>query len=336
MKFNVLDQSPIRRGLTPAGALAETVELAKHCESAGYYRYWVAEHHNHPTITGSSPELLMMKIGAETSKIRIGSGGVMLPNHAPLKVAENFRMLETFYPGRVDLGIGRASGSDMKAAVALRSGPTSYELSTYPQLVDSVRMFLKDAIGESGFPDGHPFKGVRAFPTGEGMPDMWLLGSSNESAGIAASLGLPYSFAHFINPHNTGKAVDYYRAHFKALRSSATPKVSIGVSAVVANTKQEAETLAAPIRLWLLRTLRGEMLPFPTTTEAESYNYNAHERAHLDAIIRSDLIGSPREVYGNLVKFAKHHAADELIILTITPDPEARIRSYELLAENFH
>ena len=217
-RLSILDQSPIRAGGTAAQALNQTIDLAKRCDALGYHRYWVAEHHNTKSFAGSAPEVLIARLDAETKTMRIGSGGVMMPHYAPLKVAETFRLLETLYPGRIDLGLGRAAGAEPRTTAALMPGPKAYPLEVFPQQVQLLTQFLEDATGlegdSGGFPDDHPYRGIHAAPMGPGVPDMWLLGSGGDSAMHAALFGLNYCYAHFINPESPSRAFETYRKHF--------------------------------------------------------------------------------------------------------------------------
>src|SRR5690349_15011073 len=210
LKLSVLDQSPVRQGVTPRDALLETVELAKHVDALGYSRYWLAEHHSSPGLAGSAPEIMVARVAGETSRIRVGSGGVMLSHYSALKVAEQFRMLETLHPGRIDLGIGRAPGSDQRTARILRHGPGALGIEHFPRQIQDVVAFLHDDL-----PPGHPWRGVHAMPSGASTPEVWLLGSSDESALLAAELGTAFSFAHFINDLGGAEVTRVYRARFR-------------------------------------------------------------------------------------------------------------------------
>ena len=258
MLLSVLDQSPVRSGSTPADAIHETLDLARAADRLGYHRYWLAEHHSTAGLAGSSPEVLIGQVAAVTSGIRVGSGGVMLTHYSPLKVAENFRVLETLFPGRIDLGIGRAPGSDPLTARALSHGPGALGLEHFPNQIADLIAFLGD-----GLPAGHPFAGVRAMPTGPTAPNVWLLGSSGDSAAYAAHFGTGFSFAHFINDEGGAEVVRAYREHFRPSPWLAAPRASVAAFAVCADTEAEAERLARSRDLFLVRLRSGRPGPYP-------------------------------------------------------------------------
>lgn len=328
--LSVLDQSPIRAGATAADAVHETLALARHCERLGYHRYWVAEHHSSGALAGAAPEILIARIASLTDRIRVGSGGVMLSHYAPLKVAEQFRMLETLFPGRIDMGLGRAPGSDMMTAVALAQGHEPTGPDAYPGQVLDLIGFLRGTLAKD-----HPFARIRAMPEGDGMPEPWLLGSSDQSAMIAAYLGLPYSFAHFISDVGGPQAMDSYRSLFRPSAIAAQPTASIGVFVICAETEAEAERLAASRDLWRLRLDRADPGPFPTVEEALAYPYSEAERARVRQNRRRMVVGDPAQARAGLEELARRYGVDELVVVTICHDPEARRRSYALLAEAF-
>jgi len=239
MILGVLDQSPIRSGGTPTEAIQETLILAEHADRLGYTRYWLAEHHSSGGLAGAAPEVLMGQVAARTSRIRVGSGGVMLSHYSPLKVAENFRVLEALFPGRIDLGIGRAPGSDQRTARALRHGPGAVPLEHFPQQLADLIGFLHDEL-----PDGHPYGGVRAMPAGPSAPPIWILGSSSDGAALAAHFGTAFSYAHFINAVGGVDATRFYRESFRPSARLAAPQASVAVFALCAETEAEAERLA--------------------------------------------------------------------------------------------
>src|SRR6202453_3899874 len=250
MRLSVLDQSPIRKGGTPADAVAETIALAKACEALGYHRYWLAEHHNTNSFAGSCPEILIARVAAETKSIRVGSGGVMLSHYSPLKVAEQFRMLETLTPGRIDLGLGRAPGTDQRTSQALQAGPQGWSIDAFPSQVHLLRQFLDDASGGHPLPEDHPYRGIHANPRGVGRPEMWLLGSGVHSAVYAAELGLPFSHAHFISPEGSEEACETYQHRFNPSAWCEKQTISMGVAALTAATEEDARLLAASRNLW--------------------------------------------------------------------------------------
>jgi luciferase family oxidoreductase group 1 len=246
MLLSVLDQSPIRKGGTPADAIAETIALAKACERLGYHRYWLAEHHNSNSFAGSAPEILIGRVASETKSIRVGSGGVMLTHYSPLKVAEQFRMLEVLNPGRIDLGLGRAPGTDQMTARALQAGPQGWDIDAFPSQVHLLRQFLDDASGRAPIPADHPYRNIHAMPRGDIStgPELWMLGSGIHGAVYAAELGMPFSHAYFISPENSHDAVAAYRERFKASIACPRPRLSMGVAALAAESEDEARDLA--------------------------------------------------------------------------------------------
>ena len=327
--LSVLDQSPVRSGSTPADALRETVALAQAADRLGYHRYWLAEHHNTAGLAGSAPEVLTARVAASTASIRVGSGGVMLTHYSSLKVAEAFRVLHTLFPGRIDLGIGRAEGADAVATAALQPGPDSFGPEHFPRRVAEVVGFLTGSLD----PD-HPYAGVRAVPEGEGGPEVWLLGSSSEGAGNAAALGLPFCFAHFINPAYGAQVVALYRRTFQPSPVLEQPRANVAVSVVCADTDAEAERLATSYRVWRL-TSHDERGPVPSPEEAEAKVLSGVHRARLAQERTRVIVGDPERARSQLEALAAAFGVDELVVVTVCHDPEARRRSYELLAEAF-
>jgi len=328
--LSVLDQSPIRAGGTPAQAIAETLALARVAERLGYHRYWVAEHHSSAGLAGTAPEILVARLAAETQALRVGSGGVMLSHYSPLKVAETFRLLETLYPGRIDLGIGRAPGADYRTTQALQHGPGALGLEHFPAQIADLIGFLGDAL-----PPGHPFAGVRAQPQGPGLPELWLLGSSSGSAAYAAHFGCAFSFAHFISDMGGPAVTAAYRALFRPSPWLATPRGSIGVFVLCADSEAAAQRLARSRDLWRLRLDRGELGPFPSVGEAEGYAYTAEDRARIAVNRRRQVVGAPEQVRAELLALGEAYGVDEFVVVTICHDFPSRVRSYELLAEVF-
>ena len=337
--LSVLDQSPIAKGSTAAEALRNTVDLARACERMGYQRYWVAEHHNTQSFAGSAPEIMIATVAAATSHINVGSAGVMLPHYSPLKVAETFRLLETLYPGRIDLGVGRAPGSDQRTSRALQPGPQAYPIDVFPQQVELLIQFLEDSTGlggeAGGFPVGHPYTGIHATPRGPGIPNLWMLGSGGDGAVHAAQFGMAYCFAHFINQDAGTAPLDIYRRTFKPSRELASPLGSIGVSVTVAETEEEAERLSAPRNLWVLHLLQNKAGAFPSIEEALAYNYSPEEKVMLETVKKRGIVGTPEQVRGRLLALGEEYGVDDFVILTITHDHADRVRSYELLADAF-
>ncbi len=329
MKLSVLDQSPIISGHSPARAIAETIALARAAEALGYSRYWLAEHHSTQALADPCPEILVGRVAAATSTIRVGTGGVLLPYYSALKVAEQFRMLEALFPGRIDLGIGRAPGSDQRTAIAVGGGryPTAEE---FPQQVVDLVGFL-----DRSMPADHPFARVTAQPAGEGSPEVWLLGSSDYSGALAAHLGLRFSFAHFISAHGGESVMKGYRARYRPSAREPQPQALLTVFAVCAPTDAEADRLAGSIDLRRLRMEQGINLPVPSQAEADGYPYTAAERAVVARNRARTLVGSPERLRHEMLALAEAFSADELMILTITGDYSTRRRSYELIAEAF-
>ena len=332
LRLSVLDQSPIAAGSDPAQALRNSLDLAALADGLGYHRYWLAEHHGSPMLAGTSPEALIGPIAARTTCLRVGSGGVMLPHYSPLKVAETFRLLSGLFPGRIDLGVGRAAGADPVATAALQPGPESYGDDYFPRRVVDLLGYLGGALE----PD-HPHSAVHAMPEGaEGGPDVWLLGSSPHSAGLAAALGLPYAFAHFITPDFGPQVVGRYRRNFRPSGGDAAPRSTVAVSVVCAPTDAEAERLATSMLVWRLgaEERRG---PVPSEGEASAAT------ASLDAVARARLaqdrgrvvVGGPERAREELLSLAGAFDVDELLVVTVCHDPASRLRSYELLASAF-
>jgi len=328
--LSVLDQSPIRSGGTPAQAIAETIRLAQACERWGYHRYWVAEHHSSEGLAGTAPEVLIAGIAGATKTMRVGAGGVMLSHYAALKVAEAFRVLETLYPGRIDLGIGRAPGSDYRTARALAHGPGALGIEHFPGQVADVLAFLADEL-----PEGHPFAGIHAQPRGASAPEPWLLGSSDQSAIIAAYFGCAFSFAHFITDEGGREVMNAYLTHFRPSRWCAGPRGSIGVAVMCAETEAEANRLSLSRDLSRLRMEKGMLGPVPTVEEAEAYPYTPEDRMRIAYNRRRQVIGDPGQVKQQLLALGQSYGVEEFVIVTICYDFAARLRSYELIAKEF-
>ena len=329
VRLSVLDQSPIRSGGSAADAIHETLELAQICERLGYHRYWLAEHHSSRGLAGTSPEILIGQVAARTSRIRVGSGGVMLSHYSALKVAEQFRLLETLFPGRIDLGLGRAPGSDQRTAWALAGGGIR-DIEQFPQQIADVVAWLSDRL-----PGEHPFAGVRAMPAGPTVPEVWLLGSSDASAVYAAEQGLAFSFAHFINADGGPEVTELYRQRFRPSPERGAPAASAAIWAVCADTDEEARRLEKCRQLALLRLYTGRYGPFPSIAEAESFPYTARDLAIIEHTRARTVAGTPEVVQEQLTAMARVYGVDELVIVTITHEFKARVRSYELLADAF-
>ena len=328
IRLGVLDQSPIGRGESAADAIAHSTALAKRCDELGYHRYWVAEHHASDTLASSSPEILITRLAAETRRMRIGSGGVMLSHYSPYKVAENFRLLEVLYPGRIDLGVGRAPGSDGLTAAALAYGnPLGIEY--YPAKVKDLLAFVsgREPLTEA-------FQKLKATPVATTVPEVWMLGSSFDSAAYAARFGLAYSHAHFIAPQPAVDALRQYRDNFAPEHLSA-PYSSIGVFAIVAEDEDRAELFLRLRELTRMRRDRGLRGPPPTLEDAANYPFGDDDLQRMRGKRSRQIVGTPSVVRQGIEELATASGADEVIVLTITPTFEDRLTSYELLADAF-
>ena len=330
LRLSVLDQSPVREGVTPRQALLETIELARHVDALGYRRYWLAEHHSSPGLAGTAPEIMVARVAAETQHLRVGSGGVMLNHYSSLKVAEQFRVLEALYPGRIDLGIGRAPGSDQLTAIALQHGPGALGIDQFPNQIADLLAFL-----EGRMPSEHPFSRIRVMPAGDTNPEVWLLGSSDQSAIFAAYFGCPFSFAHFISDESGPAIMEAYRQRFRPSPRLAAAQGSIGVFVICAEDAAEARRLAASRDLWRLRQRRGILAPFPPPGDALAYPYSEAELRELTYHRRRQVVGTPDEVKARLTALAESYGVGEVVVLTICHDFAARKRSYALLADAF-
>jgi luciferase family oxidoreductase group 1 len=322
--LSVLDQSPVLSGESPADAVATTIALARHAERLGYTRYWLAEHHAMAGLADASPEVLLARLTAETQRIRLGTGGIMLPHYAPFKVAETFRMLEVLAPGRIDLGLGRAPGGTGLVSAALESR----DALAFPAQIEDTIDFLDRTV-----PADHPLSRLTAMPSGATSPDVWILGSSEYGAMLAAKMGLPYAFAHFIGGDAPG-LMQAYRDRFRPSKRNATAHTILALSVIVAPTDAEAEALALPVALWRMRLLRGQVGPIPTIAEAQAYPWTPLERREV-ALTRQSIAGSPETVRARVERLVEAHGVDEAMIVTIVPDTASRFRSYELLANAF-
>jgi len=330
LTLSVVDQSPVRQGGTAADALRETTALAVATEKLGYHRFWVAEHHNLPGFAGTTPEIMVGQIAAHTSTMRVGSGGVMLSHYSALKVAETFRVLESLYPGRIDLGIGRAPGSDPRTAAALAYPGRVRDIRDFPEQVDDVIAYLADAVDPAHF-----FAGVHAGPTPATMPEIWLLGSGLDSAYLAAERGLPFSYAHFfgIGVEHGPAIVESYRSQFRPSAFLSEPKVNIAVQVLCAETEEEVKRLAASRNLVRLRIVLGRRGGVPSVEEALAYPYTPQERAFIAQHNRTTVDGDPQQVKAKLEAIAAQYQTTDLSVVTICYDFAARVRSYELVAE---
>ena len=329
LRLSILDQSVASAGRGHDETIRNTVALAEQAEAWGYDRFWVSEHHSHPSIVGSAPEVLMAAIAARTQRIRIGSAGVMLPHYAPYKVAEQFRVLDALAPGRIDLGVGRAPGSDGRTAQVLN--PDRYASERFPQQV----MELQAWVQGRELPAGHPGHGVHAYPAAQTAPALWMLGSSDYGAQLAAHLGLPYAFAWFITDgQGAEQALDIYRESFRPSAGLSQPQATVCVWALAADTDEQAWQLFESRARWRMdrNTGRlGALLP----PEQAVREYSPAEQLALDRLKANALVGSAATVGRKLRQLAARLEVDELVVITWTHDPAAQMRSYELLAQEF-
>jgi len=329
MRWSVLDQSPTPEGRTQDLAIGESLALARRCDALGYHRYWVSEHHNSGSIVGTAPEILMAAIAATTQRIRVGSAGVMLPHYSALKVAEQFRVLEGIAPGRIDLGVGRAPGSDRLTAYALN--PHASVEDEFPRQVHELRLWVS---GEP-LPEDHPFRGIAALPQGPTSPELWILGSSDYGAQLAAYFGLPYAFAYFFSDgRGVEEALALYRANYRASPRYPAPVATICVWALAAETEAEARRLASTREYWRIVDFeQGRRGPLVSPEKAAAHPYSAAERARLEDIRAKAFVGTGEQVVERIEALARRLGLDEIVVNTWTYDPLARRRSYELLAQ---
>ncbi|HRC62349.1 MAG TPA: LLM class flavin-dependent oxidoreductase [Dehalococcoidia bacterium] len=326
--FSVLDLANVPDGSDVGTALKNSIDLARHVEALGYQRFWVAEHHNMPGIASSAPGVLIAHVADATSSIRVGSGGVMLPNHAPLVVAEQFGMLEALHPGRIDLGIGRAPGTDPVTAHALRRDTDPLSAEDFPQQLGELLAFFSGR-----FPEGHPYRRITAVPGLGNEPAIWLLGSSDFSAQLAGWLGLPFSFAHHFSARNTMPALGAYRSNFHPSETLARPHAMVAVAVICAETDERAEWLAGSSTLSFVRLRTGTPGRLPTPEEAATHVYSPTEQLVLQTRSAGLIVGGPAKVREELSRLLEETDADELMITTTVHSHEERLRSYELVAD---
>ncbi|MFJ5964204.1 LLM class flavin-dependent oxidoreductase [Bacillus sp. NPDC093026] len=331
LKLSILDQSPVIGDATPAEALRQTVELAKQAEKWGYHRFWVSEHHFSNRLAGSSPEVLIGHLSAVTSHMRIGSGGVMLPHYSAYKVAENFRVLEALAPGRIDLGIGRAPGGMPISSIALHHGQRKRLGDRYPEQVEELKVYLHDLADEY-----YPLPHLIASPKVETAPEVWMLGSSEESARLAAKAGAGYTFALFINGEGGEDSVEQYVNRFEPSVFADEPRISLAVFVLFAETEEQAERLAMSLDLSLLANEQGQNLgSFPSYEDAKDYPYSVYERQRVAANRKRMVIGTASSVKQQLTALARVYRTNELMAVTITHQMQDRLTSYRLLKEAF-
>jgi len=331
LKLSVLDQSTAAKGHGQDEAIRETLALARLCDDLGYHRFWLSEHHNSASIVGTAPEVLMAAIAATTKRIRIGSAGVMLPHYSSLKVAEQFRVLEAIAPGRIDLGLGRAPGSDPLTAFALNQNAAN-AVDAFPEQVRDLQCWVS---GEP-LPEGHPFEKIHAHPTGPTSPDIWILGSSDYGARVAAYFGLPYAYAYFFTEgRGTEEALTLYRRTYRPSARYPEPIATICVWALAAESEAEARRLLMTREFWRVGFEKGIRLPLITPEEAAAHPYTEQERATIDKLRSRAIVGTQEQVADRLNEIARQFQLDEMVVVTWTYDPVPRRRSYELMAEAF-
>jgi luciferase family oxidoreductase group 1 len=326
--LSILDLASVADGSTVGRALEESTALARAAERFGYRRFWVAEHHNMPGIASSATAVLIGHIADATTSLRVGSGGIMLPNHAPLVVAEQFGTLEALHPGRIDLGIGRAPGTDQVTALALRRSVDALAADDFPQQLGELLAFFNGS-----FPDSHPFRAITAVPGYGDQPELWLLGSSGFSAQVAGLLGLRFSFAHHFSAGNTLPALELYRSNFRPSNTLTEPHAMVAVSVICAETEERALWLAGPSKLGFVRLRSGRPGRLPSPEEAAAHEYSPAERAILDARTTGQIVGDPDTVRAGLDALIGETQADELMITAMIHGYDDRLRSYQLVAD---
>lgn len=335
MKLSIVDQSPVPAGFTPADALRNTIELARLADRLGYERYWIAEHHATAAFASPAPEIMIARVAAETAAIRVGSGAVLLPHYSPMKVVETFKVLHALYPGRIDLGLGRAPGGSPLDSYALgRERDSRPPADDFPRQLMELLAFIRH-----GFPPEHPFSRIELSPEMPGGPEIWLLGSSMWSAAAAAQIGLPYAFAHFIDPQPTRSALEHYRSHFNRT-GGAEPRTILAVGAICAETDADAQRLFASVRLFRRQITAGLRGPIPTPEDAlralaEPLKSGPAAPPPSPSEFPRVFVGTPDALRNRMIDMASVLGVDEIMIVTVVHDHRARMRSYELLAESF-
>ncbi|MGE3988049.1 LLM class flavin-dependent oxidoreductase [Pseudorhodoplanes sp.] len=328
--LSILDLSPVPAGGSAAQSLRDSIDLARHADALGYRRYWLAEHHNLANIASSAPDIMIGQIAAATRNMRVGSGGVMLPNHAPLAVLERFKVLEALFPGRIDLGIGRAPGTDHVTSIALRR---RQDIRDEDDFLDRFQELL--LLENNGYPKDHPFHSVHAMPNDVALPPIVLLGSSDYSAQLAAQIGAGFSFAHHFAGHDAEHAMRLYRDRFQPSERLKEPLAILATAAVVAETPEQAERLASTIDLNFVRRAKGVYAPLESPEVALAYDYSPIDRERIRKNRERLAVGSPAMVKARLTELATATQADEIMVTTMIHDHAARKRSYSLLAEAF-
>lgn len=324
LPLSILDLTPVSDGSTAADAVGHTLDLARQADAWGYHRYWLAEHHNTPGMACPSPEVLIGHVATATRRIRVGAGGIMLPNHSPLHVAESFRLLEAIHPGRIDLGLGRAPGTDGVTAHALRRGAPGAD--DFPTQLATMFAFV-----DGGFPSDHPYASVTAQPVGTPLPPVWILGSSDFGAQVAAEFGLGFAFARHLNPRGATDATALYRQRFRPSPQVPEPRVIMATGAIVADDDAHARHLAMSMALGVIRMRQGRPSTVPTPEVAAAHPYTADEQDQVRRYLRSHALGDAATVAAQLHEWAHACGADEVMVMTTTHDHSARCRSYERL-----
>ncbi|NGZ74128.1 LLM class flavin-dependent oxidoreductase [Saccharibacillus alkalitolerans] len=330
LKLGILDQSTITEGSGPKEALQATTRLAVEADKLGYSRFWVSEHHSSKALAHSSPEVLIAHLAANTSRIRLGSGGIMLPHYSAYKVAENFRLLEALYPGRIDLGVGRAPGGRPLSTRALQEGHY-HSADPYPQQIIDLIAYLNDAV-----PADHRFAGLSVSPSVDTSPQLWLLGSSGGTARLAAQTGASYAFAQFFGTPGGAEATEFYHDNFEPSLMSQVPKSLAAITVVCADTEEEAEQLASSSDLFFLAMYKGMELPYlPSVQTAMDYPYTPYDREQIAATRAYRVVGTPEQVKARLLQLSEEYRTDELMIVSSIHDFDARLKSVRLVAEAF-
>jgi luciferase family oxidoreductase group 1 len=328
--LSVLDLSPVTTATPGSVALRNSLDLARLADKLGYKRYWVAEHHNLANIASSAPEIMIGQIAAATSEIRVGSGGVMLPNHAPLMVAERFKVLEALFPGRIDLGLGRAPGTDPVTSYALRARQEPREGDDFLERFQELLL-----LERGGFPENHPFRKVHAVPADVALPPIWLLGSSGYSAELAAAVGMGFAFAHHFADYDATSAMLSYREHFKPSATMNAPYAILGVAVIAADSDSEADRIASSADLHYARRAKGEYAPLASPDEAAAYPYAPIDRERIARQRNRLIVGGVETIKKRLLPLIEATRADEIMVTTMVYDHAARRHSYELLAQAF-
>lgn len=326
LPLSILDLTPVPSGSSPSDAIHNSLDLARQADRWGYTRYWVAEHHNTPGMACPAPEVMIGHIAGVTERIRVGSGGVMLPNHSPLHVAESFRLLEALHPGRVDLGIGRAPGTDGVTAFALRRGQV--DANDFPNQLAELFAFAGD-----GFPDDHAYRSVSAEPAEVSLPPVWILGSSDFGAQVAAAYGLGFAFARHLNPRGAPDALRLYRDRFQPSAMLTEPRTILTISAIAADSTERAEELALSLGLGVVRMRQGQHGKLPSPEEAASHEWSDWEQDQLRRYRRAQVLGTADQVRDSIQIIVDETGADEVMLMTSVHAHVARLRSYELIAQ---